>query len=205
MATRTITVDSLPVTLEDRDAAVVERRISNLEKEVTTTQAALAAAQTTAQTDSAKAATSLANVTATVATKDAEIATLKSQLAEAKLTPQKLDQMVSARVATVDRARKIIGDSLVVEGKTDAEMRKQVVLSKLGETAKDWNDDMINASFNTLAVSDNIGLGIGNGLQHVVQVVATNEFGANPVAKSYDQYNNDIQNRWKTAGVRNQA
>lgn len=205
MATRKIMVDGIQVEADEKDISIIERRIASLEKEVSTAQSALGIAQTTMQTDAAKAATELANITAVVATKDAELATLKANLDAAKMTPQKLDQMVAARVATVQRAQKIIGDALVSEGKTDAEMRKQVVLAKLGETAKDWNDDMINASFNTLAVSDSNGFGSGNGLQHVVQVVASNEFGGDPVAKSYATYNEDIQNRWKTAGVRNKA
>jgi hypothetical protein len=206
MTTRTITVDHLPVTLEDRDAAVVERHINKLTADLTTAQTALATAQTTAQNDAATVQTTLATVKTESANKDAQIATLQKQLSDAKLTPQQLDKMVSDRVATVQRAQKIIGDSLVVEGKTDGDMRRQVVLAKLGETAKDWNDDMINASFNTLSVTDNGNFGSGNGLQHVVQVVASNEqFGGNPVGASYDQYNTDIMNRWKTAGVRNPA
>jgi hypothetical protein len=200
MATRTITVDSLQVTLEDRDAQIVERALAKFATDLATAQSALAAAQTTAQNDVAKVTTEAANAKAEVQTKDAEITTLKSQLADAKITPQKLDQMVASRVATVQRAQKIIGDTLVVEGKTDAEMRKQVVLAKLGEVAKDWNDDMINASFNTLSVGDN-GTGNGN-LQQVVGVIAANEFGTDPRGKAYSDYNNEISNRWKTAGGR---
>lgn len=200
MATRTITVDSLPVTLEDRDAQIVERALAKFATDLATAQAALATAQTTAQNDVAAATTAAANAKAEVQTKDAELVTIKSQLADAKMTPQKLDQMVAARVATVQRAKAIIGDTLVVDGKTEADMRKQVVHAKLGDTAKDWNDDMINASFNTLSVADNSGG--GNGLQHVVGVLAVNEYGTDPRGKAYDDYANDISNRWKTAGGR---
>jgi len=198
MATRTIMVDGISVEMEERDLQVVERRISNLEKEVATANAALATAQTTAQNDTAKAATDVANVKAEVQTKEAEIATLKTQLAEAKLTPQALDKLVTDRVATVQRAKSIIGDALVVDGKTDADMRKQVVLAKLGDTAKDWNDDMIAASFNTLSVAT---ADSGNGLKHVARVIMNNDTGgANDRDKAYAEYNNDISNRWKNAG-----
>ena len=200
MATRTIAVDSLQVTLEDRDAQIVERALAKFATDLATAQAALATAQTTAQNDVAKATTEAANAKAEVQTKDAELTTIKSQLADAKMTPQKLDQMVAARVATVQRAKAIIGDSLVVDGKTESDMRKQVVFAKLGDAAKDWNDDMINASFNTLSVADN-GV-VGNGLQHVVGVLAVNEYGSDPRGKAYEDYNNDISNRWKTAGGR---
>ena len=153
MATRTIMVDGISVEMEERDVQVVERRLANLaDGDSATAQAALATAQTTAQNDVATARTETANAKAEVQTKVAEIATLKKQLGDAKLTPQALDKLVSDRVATVQRAKAIIGDSLVIDGKTDADMRRQVVNAKLGDTAKDWNDDMITASFNTLSV-----------------------------------------------------
>jgi hypothetical protein len=201
MGTRTILVDNISVELEDRDAQIVERRINALEKQIADANTALATAKTTAQNDIATAKTETTNATATVATKDAEIATLKQQLTEAKMSPEKLDKMVAERVNTVNRAKAIIGDALVVIGKTDADMRKQVVLAKLGDTAKDWNDDMITASFNTLSVADTTSSDNGNGLQHVVQVLSHNDSGGvDQRAKAYAQYNDDLSNRWKTGG-----
>ena len=116
------------------------------------------------------------------------------------MTPQKLDQMVTARVATVQRAQKIIGDALVTEGKTDADMRKQVVLAKLGETAKDWTER-----------HDHGLVQHADGRRHAATATAcsmssasspTTTFGSDPRGKAYDEYNNDISNRWKTAGGR---
>jgi len=81
-------------------------------------------------------------------------------------------------------------------------MRKQVVLAKLGDVAKDWNDDMVTASFNTLTVVPDTG-GSGNNLQHVVGVIQNSDAtGGNSVAKAYQQYDTDLANRWKTAGAR---
>jgi hypothetical protein len=201
MTTRTITVDGLPVTLEDRDAQIVEKQLTKLTADAATAQTALATAQTNAQNEIATVKTEAANAKAEVQTKDAEITTLKQQLADSKMSPAKLDKLVTDRVATVQRAKAIIGDTLVIEGKTDADMRKQVVLAKLGEVAKDWNEDMITASFNTLTVSDNGS----NGLQHVVNVVANSDLSnsGDPRIKAYTQYDNDLSNRWKTAGHRN--
>lgn len=195
-----VTVDGIQIEAEEKDVQIIERAIAKLTTELATAKTALATAQTTAQNDVATAQTTLANIKGEISTKDAEIATLKQQLGDAKMSPQKLDQMVSARVATVERARSIIGDALVMEGKTDAEMRRQVVNAKLGEVAKDWSDDMINASFNTLSVgvSDT-----GNGLNHVVQVIRNNESNSGDmVGKAYRTYDTDLSNRWKTAGVR---
>jgi hypothetical protein len=202
MATRTIQVDGISVEMEERDVQVVERRIANLQSEVAAAQAALATAQTTAQNDVATARTETANAKAEVQTKLAEIATLQKQLGDAKLTPAQIDKMVSDRAATVTRAKAIIGDALVVDGKTDADMRRQVVSAKMGDTAKDWSDDMINASFNTLSVLPTND-GINNGLNHVINVVRSNDTGGvDPRVKAYGEYDDQIQNRWKTAGMR---
>jgi hypothetical protein len=205
MATRTIQVDGISVEMEERDLQVVERRLANLQSEVATAQAALATAQTTAQNDVATARTETANAKAEVQTKLAEIATLQKQLGDAKLTPAQIDKMVSDRAATVTRAKAIIGDALVVDGKTDADMRRQVVNAKMGDVAKDWSDDMINASFNTLSVLPTND-GINNGLSHVISVVRANDTGnGDPRVKAYGEYDDQIQNRWKTAGVRHKA
>jgi uncharacterized protein len=196
-------VDGIQVEAEEQAIQIIERRLAALQKEIDTAKTALATAQTTHQNDIATCRTETANATAVSQTKDAEITTLKTQLAESKMSPAKLDKMVSDRLATVDRAKSIIGDALVMEGKTDAEMRRQVVNAKLGETAKDWSDDMITASFNTLsvAVSDTT-----NGLNHVVQVIRhNNEPSGDKVGAAYRTYDNDISNRWKTAGVRTNA
>jgi hypothetical protein len=196
---RKILIDGISVEMEERDLQVVERRLASLEADLAAAKTNLATAQTTAQNDVATARTETANATAIVQTKDAEIATLKQQLADTKLSPQKLDQMVNDRVQTVQRAKALL-DSVVVDAKSDAEIRRQVVSAKLGDVAKDWNDDMVTASFNTLTVAtgDN-----GNGLGSVVNLLRNNDTGGNdPRAKSYETYETDLQNRWKTAGQR---
>jgi uncharacterized protein len=201
MTTRTIMVDGFSVTLEDKDAQIVEKQIAKLATDLATAQNALATAQTDAANATAAAQTALATVKTESSNKDAEIVTLKKQLTDAAMSPAKLDKMVADRVATVQRAKAIIGDSLVVEGKSDADMRKQVVLAKLGEVAKDWSEEMITASFNTLSVADT---GNGNSLQHVIGVIqnSNDSGGGNSVAKAYAQYDSDLANRWKTAGAR---
>ena len=205
MANRTLMVDGVGVELEERDVQIIERAISKLTSELTAAKTDLATAKTTAQNDIATAKTETANATAAVSTKDAEIATLKQQLADSKFTPQKLDQMVSDRVKTVQRAQSILGDALVVDGKTDADIRRQVVAKKMGDTAKDWTDDMVTASFNTLTVA--VGDSGNNGnLHQVVQVIRhIDNSGGDPVAKAYNEYDEALSNRWKTAGGRQSA
>jgi len=203
MATRNILIDGIGVDLEERDAQVVERRIKALEAELATAKTQL----TTVQNDSATAATALATAKTESANKDAEIATLKQQVVDAKVTPKKLQEMARARSHVEQRAKALM-DSCVCDDKTDEEIRRQVVNAKLGDVAKGWTDDQVSASFNTLTItSDSNGfMPQPNSLQHVSNVIAAGvEFTGNEVNKAYDQYNNDIQNRWKTAGMRNKA
>jgi hypothetical protein len=181
-----------------------ERHIAKLASELATAQSVLAAAQSTAQTDSAKAATEIANITATVAAKDAEIVTLKKQVTDATMTPQKIAQAARARSAVEQRAKALFDSVVLTDDKSDADIRRQVVNAKMGEAAKEWTDDMVTASFNTLTVThDSSGTG---GLNQVVGLLRDNDFGGgDQKAKSYTEYNTGIENRWKTAGVRNTA
>lgn len=104
---------------------------------------------------------------AAIATKDSEITDLKAKLAAAE-SPAALDAALKDREAVVSKARAILGDKLVVDGKTTAEIRKQVVDAKLGDTAKDWTDAQVDASFAALSVDvkiDPIRATVANGLR----------------------------------------
>lgn len=205
MATRSFVVDGITVEMEERDVQVVERHLQKLGGELEAAKSEVATLRTASQADLAKAQTEVANGVAVVQTKDAEIATLKQQLTDSKLSPQALDKLVSDRVATVQRAKSIIGDALVVDGKTDADMRKQVVLAKLGDVAKDWNDDMVTASFNTLSVVP-VNDGLNNGTRQLNDVLQTQiGLSGDPRVKAYTEYEEAISNRWKTAGTRQTA
>jgi hypothetical protein len=204
MTMRSFVVDGITVEMEERDMQVVERRVNSLENDLETAKADLGALRAASQAEIATAKTETANATGQVQTKDAEIATLKQQLADAKLKPQDLDKMVEERGQTLGRAKKLLGDALVVEGKTDSEIRRQVVDAKLGDTAKGWTDDMVKASFNTLTTavvdsSDETTKGF-NDLQRIA--LALKNGGGDPVAKSYKEYDDALASRWKTAGVR---
>jgi len=203
MATRTILIDSIGIELEDRDAQHIERTLNKLTTDLAAANTALATAKTTATNDTASLSTQLATVTTASNNKDAEIATLKQQLADSKVTPKKLNEMARARAGLEVRAKALL-DSVVLDDKSDEEIRKQVVSAKLGDQAKDWNDDMVAASFNTLAVTtDNNG-----GLRHIANVMKHNDNftgGADPVAAAYKEYDDQLTNRWKTAGNRASA
>jgi uncharacterized protein len=90
----------------------------------------------------------IADLTAALSTKDGELAASKKALEDAKMTPAKLDAAVIARTTLVADARKIAGDDLVIDGKTDAEIRRAAVAKHLGdEGAKAMDDAGIAGAF----------------------------------------------------------
>ena len=190
-----LTVDGIDVEMEDRDAQLVERHINNLAK--------AAATATALQTDIAAVKTELANTTAVVAAKDAEVATLKQQLADA-LSPEKRAEAARARNAVEQRARALVDSIKITDAMTDVEIRRQVVNSICGDTAKPWDDNQVSAVFASLDATIARGTGTGT-LQHVRQVMQNNDTGGvDPVAKAYAEYDTALTERWKTAGVRAQ-
>lgn len=91
---------------------------------------------------------------AALAAKDAELAKAHAERDEAKgkvLDAAALDKLVADRAALIDTARKIAKD-VKTDGLSDAEIRKAVVVAKLGDAAvKDKADAYVDARFDILA------------------------------------------------------
>jgi cation transport regulator ChaB len=172
MTLKTVTIDGLKCEMTEMSADIVAKHQAS-------SQAALDAATKKAADESAAKDAALAKVAElekAVAAKDAEAAALKVQLKDAEVTPEKLDQMVKDRDAIVGKAKAIVGDKLAVDGKSTADIRRQVVDLKLGDTAKGWNDDKVQAAFDTLAGTTKTDSGSRNALD---QHIRENGFGAN--------------------------
>ena len=139
---QTLMVDGLPVDMTDMAAKIVQRHIDALTKRVTDAEAACSAAEMAAKKKKEE-----------MDAKDGQIAALTKQVADAALTPAKLDALVKDRMAVVDKARKILGDKAVTDGKSEAEIRRAVVVAKLGdEAAKAMSDAAIEGAFATLTI-----------------------------------------------------
>jgi hypothetical protein len=148
MSARKIVIDGITVETTDMAAEVFGKHMRDMEEKAKTDEDKIKALEDEiealkAKKDEDKKASE---------TKDAEIATLKKQVEDSAMTPAKLDDAVKARAVVVDAAKKVLS-SVVVDGKTDSEIRRQVVDSKLGDVAKDWSDEQVAASFNTLSAS----------------------------------------------------
>lgn len=127
-------------------------KIGDAEVDATNGEAVRIAVDNALSAKDAKIGTLTADLdTATKAnqTKDGEIAALNQQLADAEVTPAKLQALADARAAVISKA-KAIAPNIVTDGKTDAQIRKEAVTAKLGDTAKDMADAAIEGAFTAL-------------------------------------------------------
>lgn len=145
------TVDGISVEfVNDQGHQIVAKALADAATKLKTTEDAFGKTAEELAAEKKKAAEKDAKTVTEMATKDAEIVTLKKQVEDSKLTPEKLDALVKDRALIAGKARSILGDKLVVDGKTDSDIMGQVVTSKLGDAAKGWNADQIKISFDTL-------------------------------------------------------
>jgi len=135
-ALRTVIVDGLSVSTTDQGAQAITTLLQRIAD----------AATKASQTDTAHAAA--------IAAKDTEIGTLKADLKKAQdaaIKPADLDKMVADRAALVGIVR-AIDSKVVVDGKSDADLRKAAVVAKLGDAmVKDASDAEIGGMFKALA------------------------------------------------------
>ncbi len=152
MTTRAFIVDGVTVQMEDTAGAIVQRALARAEE-------ALSAARKKVEEEedkSKKAKDALTDAEtkgkAALEAKDGEIAVLKKQVADGAITPQKLDELVAAQADTVAVAKAMLGDGYDPKGKTIEAIRKDVVVTVLGDAAKTMTDAAIEGAFTTLAV-----------------------------------------------------
>ncbi len=90
----------------------------------------------------------LATATTTIEARDGTITALNQKVADAEVTPAKLQALADARAKLITDAKAIAGATLVVDGKTDAEIRKAAVVIKLGDAkAAAMSDAAIEGAF----------------------------------------------------------
>lgn len=133
--TRTVLIDGLSVETTDAGAQALEK----LTKTIADKDKALSDAQATHDK-------ALAAKDADLAKKDAEIADLKGKV----LSDADLDARVQARADLVGKARALVKD-FDPAGKSDADIRKDVVIAKRGAAMADKSAAYIDAAFDLLA------------------------------------------------------
>ena len=150
---KSVLIDGVPVEMTDLAAQMHDREMKKLSDALTAEKAARDKADTSLSSVQKELSDAQTSAKTSIDAKDAEIATLKKQLEDATLTPDKIDKLVTDRASVVAKAKILIGDKLVAENKTIQQIQRQVVDEKMGDTAKNWNEDQIASSFNTLAAS----------------------------------------------------
>lgn len=195
-----IAVDGISLEMSDTAAAVVSRAVKTMTDALNTSTALVTTLQTqvAAATKDHEAALVKATTDAKVVTdaKDAEIATLKKQVADAEMTPAKLDALVKDRHEVLGKAAAVLGDKLVVDGKTLAEVRRQVVDSLMGDTAKGWSDDNVKISFDTLTAKTVIAAGT-SGVNDTRQAFSMPGVTVGDKNKLYAEADKKLSERWK--------
>ena len=101
-------------------------------------------------TDMAAKDTKIAELTTKVATADAEIVTLKKAVEDAAVTPAKLRDAAKSYATTIDLAKKIAPKAAITDAMGEPEIKKAAVSARLGDAAKDWSDEQVAISFDTL-------------------------------------------------------
>ena len=179
--TRKVSFDGLTIECTDQGAQVIEKLSKQL-------------ADSTAKFDAADAAHKEA-----IAAKDKELGQKDAKIAElesAKVSDADLDSMVADRAALVGSAAKLV-ENFDAKGKTNADIRREVVSAKVGDAAvADKSDEYVEARFDALVST------ISN--DAVASAVAQGELtaSAEPMAamdKALSEMHSGLQNAWKGA------
>jgi hypothetical protein len=90
---------------------------------------------------------------AAIKVKDVEITELQGKLKDA-LDPKRTRDAAMNLLAVIDKASKITGKQIKLDTVTDAAaIRREVVTAKLGDVAKDWDDNKIEGGFDAITVT----------------------------------------------------
>lgn len=214
-AMKSITVDGIECEMTDVSAQVVQRQLTGLAAKATDLAEKLSAAEKEKAAAKAEKEKDDKKAKDALDAKEAEVVTLKKQLdeANAKIKPEALDALVKDRAVVVGKAKAVLGAKIVTDGKSEADLRREVVASKLGDTAKDWSDEMVKASFDTLTAGVKVDAVAGSAVADTARAfsapAAGQPFMAAPttgdaakVTESYNARDKRLQDAWKgdTAG-----
>lgn len=177
MANRTITIDGIPVETTDAGAAALESVIKQRDEARTK----LAAAE-------AQAAADAANHTAALAAKDAQLAEATKKIPDTAA----LERMARDHGALVATAKAAV-PALDATGKDADAIRKEVVLAKLGDAAKDYTADQVKIAFDIVTKDAKAEPGATGADALVPSGTQKLEDGKSPMAKRHEK----LRDAWK--------
>jgi len=150
---------------------------------------------TDAQTKVGTLTADLATAKTTIEARDGAIVALTQQVKDAEVTPAKLQQLADARALVIGKA-KALHPAIVVDGKTDVEIRKEAVVAKLGDAAKDMADAAIEGAF--VAFTNDVK--VGDARNTVVPIGAPVVLGdaATEYANDRNKQRRAVADAWRT-------
>lgn len=188
-------VDGISVEMSDTAIQVVQKAfetrgaaLSTAKSELKTAQDALAKAQ-------ADGAAKTAADAKTISEQVAEIAVLKKKVEDSTLTPKQIDALVAERQTIIGKAQAVLGDKLVIDGKSVGEIRRQVVDAYLGDDAKGYNDDQVTIAFGVVT-KDAKGDNKTNGRDALSDALSSRKTPDTRDA-AYADYDKALTNAWK--------
>lgn len=185
---RTMTVDGLSVEMPETAHQVVDKALKERDQKIADADKTLADAKAASKEEIEAKDAEIAAKDTEIAKKDAEIDELKGQV----MDQETLDARVQERVDLVAKARTIHKD-LDPSGKTDADIRKEVVVAKLGTNAIDGKGEAyIDARFDLLVEEQSRAPGP---LRDAIRQAVPKDGDARVAA--YDGYRQRLANAWQ--------
>ena len=140
------------ITVEVADAATaqaIQSHITDLLKQINDAKNVVAAAETKA-----------ADIQKKVDEADAKIKTLEQQAEDSKLGPEQLQSLVAERSVLMRIGKAVLGDNTDMTKMSNPDIKRAVVSNRLKDTAKDWTDDQVAVSYNTIVAGIDTSTGV---------------------------------------------
>ncbi len=193
--TMKLVIDGINVNVaDDQTASIIERHIASLNSQLKTVNDSFEEFKKKKKEDDEEAVKTKDAISA----KDGEIAVLKKQVADAAITPEKLDVLVKDRLAVVDKAKVLLGDKYVFDGKSVETIRKDAVVLSLGDSAKDMDDATVVGAFVALTKDAKPA----NSATQIADALRSRPHSASQTVDARDAAYADnikhLENNWKT-------
>jgi hypothetical protein len=188
---KNVVIDGVQVEMSDTAAQVVQRALMQAQAKLDEFQKKAAKAEEEEENNKEEDAKKDAAIKA----RDAKIATLEQQLKDNAWTPAKLDAEVKVRQLVIDKARALLGKTLITDNRTVDDIRKQVVEFRMGAKANGWDANQISSSFDTLTEE----IRPGGTIRDAATAFSRPHFvrDNDPKQTAYDEYDRDMANAWK--------
>lgn len=189
-------IDGISVEMDDTAHQVVTRTIKGLQDTIESLKATAASVTTDHAKVLADKDGQIAKLTTDLTAATTKVTTLETQVKDAAMTPEKLEALVRDRSTMIAKAKAVL-PQVVVDGKADGDIRKQVVDAKLGDAAKGWSDDQVKVSFDTLTAGVDLS-NIHTPAHGVADLAASfSQPGAPSMQDAYTKRNKSLEDAWK--------